>query len=191
VKKITLLGDSIRLLGYGLKVPKLLGEEYEVYQPMENGQYAKFTLLKVHTAWAEHIQGSEVIHWNNGLWDTCDRQGDGTFSTYEEYEMNIIRIARFLKTLSPKVIFATTTPVNPLYEEQNNNIICSFNERIVSALKKEGIIINDLYSVIAQDINGNICEDKIHLSEKGIEVASNHVANFIKQVIDGKIVASF
>ena len=60
-----------------------------------------------------------------------------------------------------------------------------FNDRIVPVLEKEGIIINDLYSVIAQDIDRYICDDKTHLSPEGIEVAANHVANFIKQVAEG------
>lgn len=34
--KITLLGDSIRLIGYGTVVPQLLGEEFEVFQPSDN-----------------------------------------------------------------------------------------------------------------------------------------------------------
>ena len=29
--KVTLLGDSIRQIGYGLKVPELLGDQFEVY----------------------------------------------------------------------------------------------------------------------------------------------------------------
>ena len=185
MKKVTLLGDSIRLIGYGKKVPELLGDDYVVYQPEENGQYAKFTLLYVHIKWEEHIKGSDVIHWNNGLWETAARWGDGTFSTYEEYEMNMLRIAKFLKTLAPKVIFATTTPVHPDHDQQSNDTIRSFNDRIVPVLEKEGIIINDLYSVIAQDIDRYICDDKTHLSPEGIEVAANHVANFIKQVAEG------
>jgi poly-D-alanine transfer protein DltD len=103
--------------------------------------------------------------------------------------MNMVRIARFLKTLGKKVIFATITPVNPAHPNQNNDTIKSFNERIVPTLKKEGIIINDLHSVIAKDIDSYICEDKIHLSQKGIEVAGKHVADFIKKVIAGEIVA--
>jgi len=34
--KVTLLGDSIRMIGYGLKVPNLLGENFEVFQPNVN-----------------------------------------------------------------------------------------------------------------------------------------------------------
>lgn len=42
--KVTLIGDSIRMIGYGKLVPELLGDEYEVYQPNENGRFAKYTL---------------------------------------------------------------------------------------------------------------------------------------------------
>ena len=44
MKKVTLLGDSIRMIGYGLKVPELLGEEYDVFQPDDNCRFAKYTL---------------------------------------------------------------------------------------------------------------------------------------------------
>ena len=38
--KVTLLGDSIRLIGYGTRVPELLGDDFEVYQPEENCRYS-------------------------------------------------------------------------------------------------------------------------------------------------------
>jgi lysophospholipase L1-like esterase len=131
------------------------------------------------------MKGSDVIHWNNGLWDTNDYYGDGPFSAYEEYEMNVIRVARYLKALAPKVIFATTTPTKRTDKYQKNETIKAFNDRIVPALIKEGVIINDLYSLIDEDIESYICEDKTHLSKKGIEVAANQVANLIKQVVEG------
>lgn len=39
MKKVVLLGDSIRLVGYGPRVPELLGSDYEVYQPDENCRF--------------------------------------------------------------------------------------------------------------------------------------------------------
>ena len=42
--KVTLLGDSIRMIGYGLEVPALLGEDFEVFQPDDNCRFAKYTL---------------------------------------------------------------------------------------------------------------------------------------------------
>ena len=70
MKKIVLLGDSIRLWGYGTRVPEMLGEEYEVFQPEDNCRFAKYTLRMVFDLKAQ-IEGSEVIHWNNGHWDLC------------------------------------------------------------------------------------------------------------------------
>lgn len=64
--KITLLGDSIRQMGYGLKVPQLLEGEFEVFQPTENCRFAKYTLQALRV-WKNDIEGSEIIHWNNGL----------------------------------------------------------------------------------------------------------------------------
>ena len=69
MKKVTLLGDSIRLLGYGAKVAEMLGDEYEVFQPEDNCRYVKYTLRMLFDFKAQ-IEGSDVIHWNNGLWDT-------------------------------------------------------------------------------------------------------------------------
>ena len=65
--KITLLGDSIRQIGYGTKVPELLGEEFEVYQPKENCRFSKHTLRGVTCEWAKDINGSDVVHWKNSI----------------------------------------------------------------------------------------------------------------------------
>lgn len=43
-KKVALLGDSIRLIGYGQIVPQMLGENYEVFQTEDNCRFAKYTL---------------------------------------------------------------------------------------------------------------------------------------------------
>ena len=64
--KITLLGDSIRLIGYGKVVPELLGEGFEVFQPGDNGRFAKYTLRSIFDC-RKAMEGSNIVHWNNGL----------------------------------------------------------------------------------------------------------------------------
>ena len=66
--KITLLGDSIRRSGYGQLVPQLLGNDFQVYQPEENCKFAKYTLRGLFD-WQKDMEGSKIVHWNNGLWD--------------------------------------------------------------------------------------------------------------------------
>ena len=187
MKKVTLLGDSIRQIGYGTKVPEMLGPDYEVFQPEDNCRFVKYTLRMLFDFKAQ-IEGSDVIHWNNGLWDISTALFDDgePFTSEEEYVENMLRIARLLKEITPKVIFATTTPVNPKNPHNKNSDIERFNALIVPRLKEMDIQINDLYSLVAEDIEGNICDDLIHLSDKGIEVCSKKVAKVIRDNFIGQ-----
>ncbi|MBR1970653.1 MAG: SGNH/GDSL hydrolase family protein [Clostridia bacterium] len=183
--KVTLLGDSIRRIGYGTLVPKLLGSEYELYQPEENCRYSKYTLRGLFD-WRKDMEGSRIVHWNNGLWDVCNLYGDGAFSTENEYVENMLRIADLLLLNHDKVIFATTTPVREgnMHNTKSfivNSLVERYNEIIVPLLEEKGVIINDLYSVVTKDVDCYINkEDNIHLTEEGAKVCAMYVADIIK-----------
>ena len=181
MKKITLLGDSIRQIGYGTKVPEMLGEGYEVFQPEDNCRFVKYTLRLIFDL-KMIIEGSDVIHWNNGLWDIpTGLYDDGEpFTSEEEYVVNMIRVAKELKKLGKRVIFATTTPVHYEHPYNKNDVIKRYNDLIVPKLQELGVEINDLNALVGQDIYKYICEDKIHLSQEGIEICSKQVVKAIK-----------
>ncbi len=187
--KVTLLGDSIRFgagerQGYGKRAAELLGEDFEVYHIPENCRFAKHT-LRILFDYEEQMRGSRIVHFNVGHWDLCDLFGDGTFSDEEEYRENIIRIAKILKSRCEKVIFATTTPVRNENKHNKNVTIARFNEIAVEALAAEGIIINDLNSLLVCDIERYICQDLIHLSDDGVEICAKAVADIIKKAAKG------
>ena len=179
--KVTLLGDSIRMIGYGPKVPELLGDNFEVFQPAENCKFAKFTLRGLFD-WAPKMAGSRIVHWNNGLWDLCNLFGDGLFSSETEYVQNMLRIADLLLKRYDKVIFATTTPVSSENPYNSNVDIERYNALIVPLLEEKGVIINDLHKLVSSDIDRYICEDHIHLSQEGIRVCSEQVSAVIRNV---------
>lgn len=182
--KVTLLGDSIRLIGYGKFVPELLGDEYEVYQPEDNCRFAKYTLRGLFD-WSEDMAGSRIVHWNNGLWDMCNLFGDGPFSTENEYITNILRIADILLSRHEKVIFATTTPVTERNMYDKNPVIERYNKIIVPLLQEKGVIINDLHSTIVKDIDRYIRQDdNIHLTDEGAEICAKQVADIIKKTAE-------
>ena len=182
-RKVALLGDSIRLYGYGKVVPKLLKKKATVFQPKENCKFAK-NLLRMIFDLQEELKGCEVIHFNCGLWDVANIVGDGAlFSTDEEYVQNVLRIAAALQKITPKVIFATTTPVHPDYPHNKNTDIDRFNALVVPKLREMGVQINDLHSLVAQDVAGNICDDKIHLTIKGAERCAKQVAEMIEAAL--------
>ncbi len=180
--KVTLLGDSIRLIGYGKSVSGLLCSDFEVYQPADNCRYSKYTLRGLYD-WQEDMKGSTIVHWNNGLWDSCDLFGEGLFTPEEEYVKNMLRIADILIANYGRVIFATTTPVLSKNEFNKNEDIKRYNDIIVPLLIEKGVVINDLYSLVLQDTERYIRHDDcVHLSEEGIAVCSQRVAEVIKTV---------
>ena len=180
--KVTLLGDSIRMVGYGQMVPTLLGENFDVFQPDENCRFAKYTLRGLFD-WEKQMSGTKIVHWNNGLWDICNLFGDGLFTSESEYIENMLRIADILLKKYDKVIFATTTPVTPQNPYNKNSDIEKYNARIVPLLKEKGIIINDLYQLVSSDIDQYIRkDDNIHLTDEGIKVCAEQVADVIRKV---------
>ena len=176
--KVTLLGDSIRWY-YGQVVPGMLGDDYEVWMPEENGRFAKYTLRGLFD-WKEQMEGTRIVHWNNGLWDLSDLFGDGLFTPEEEYVNTVMRIADLLLKQYDKVIFATTTPVSPQNEYNKNADIRRYNELVVPRLREKGVIINDLYSIMASDLDRYISDDRIHPNPEGVQVLGRQVTEAIR-----------
>lgn len=182
--KVTCLGDSIRQQ-YAPRVKELLGNGFEMFYPEENCRFVKYTLRGLFE-WSEGMKGSRIVHWNNGLWDVSDLFGDGAlFSTDDEYVSNILRVADILLKKYEVVIFATTTPVTVRNQYNKNSDIMRLNELVVPKLRERGVIINDLYSLVASDIDRYVSDDDIHLSEEGIELCAKQVARVIRSAAEG------
>jgi lysophospholipase L1-like esterase len=180
MKKVVLLGDSIRLLGYGARTAELLGPDYTVWQPEDNCRFAAYTLRMLFD-YQNQLKGADVIHFNCGLWDVCDLFGDGAFTPLEDYLRIMARIAAILKSYAPTVIFATTTTPDPEMPGHDINRLRIYNEAAVATLAPMGILINDLFTPVAADTAAMICPDHIHLSEQGIEVCAAQVADCIRR----------
>ena len=205
MKRVMLIGDSIRL-NYQAVVEEELSGEYSVWAPKENCRFAKYTLVELQrykVAFSkeesekideakltptidvkDNLIKPDIIHWNNGLWDTgITYEEDGPLTPIDEYIRDMSIILRELRKMTDKVIFATLTPVKP-GTHQNMDIIQEYNRRIIEFMKSENVVINDLGALVSENIDEYICEDKIHLSEKGKEVCGKAVAKYIRE-IDG------
>ena len=183
MKKVILLGDSIRLIGYGARTAELLGSDYTVWQPEDNCRFASYT-LRMLFEYRDQLEGADVIHWNNGLWDVCDLFGDGAFTPLEDYVRLIARIAAVLKTYAKTVIFATTTPPSPDMWGHDINRLRIYNEAAVATLTEMGVLVNDLFTPVAADIPTMIAEDHLHLSDRGIEICAAQVADCIRKACE-------
>lgn len=178
MKKVVLLGDSIRLIGYGPIVEETLKGEYEVWQPEDNCRFAAYTYRMIREE--EHIMEADIIHWNNGLWDETTCMGDGPFTPLNVYVEYLERIAKYLLKYTDKVIFATTTPAAAVNAYNDIDRIREYNAAAIAALTKLGVQINDLFSVVAADREAYICEDTLHLSEAGAKACAEKVLAAIR-----------
>lgn len=178
MKKIILLGDSIRL-SYGNRVRELLGSDYTVWQPEDNCRFAAYTLRMLFDYKAQ-LEGADVIHFNCGLWDMCDLFGDGPFTPLEVYVEQMVRIAKILKTYAPVVIFAATTPPSPRMWGHDLDRVRAYNAAAMAALEPLGVLFDDLFTPVAEDIDRMISEDFLHASPYGVEILANRVADCIK-----------
>lgn len=176
--KVSLLGDSIMFQNYGPVVERTLGDQFTVFRPGENGRYSAYTLWSLHDWW-EGLAGSDIIHWNNGLWDETDLYGDGPFTPLDTYVDTMVRIARILKRITPNLIFATTTPPSPKMWDHDQNRIRLYNQAVCEALVQEGVRINDLFSLVLPNVEEYICEDLLHLSEAGVQACAKQVQDAI------------
>ena len=180
MKKVVLLGDSIRLMGYGARTAELLGPDYTVWQPEDNCRFAAYTLRMLFDYKAQ-LEGADVIHFNCGLWDMCDLFGDGPFTPLEVYVEQMVRIAKILKTYAPVVIFATTTPPSPKMWGHDLNRVRAYNAAAMAALEPLGVLFDDLFTPVAEDIDRMISEDYLHASPYGVEILANRVADCIRK----------
>ena len=180
--KVTLLGDSIRYIGYGKYIQDLLGDDFVVWQPDDNCRFAAY-LHRMVFDYAGDIEGSKIVHYNAGLWDMNILFEDGVpFTSEEDYVKLILRITELLRRKCEKLIFATTTPVYPGNPHHSNERIARYNSLIVPELEKRGVVINDLYSLLIGDLTTNIrSDDMIHLTEPAEKLCADQVARVIRE----------
>ena len=181
MKKVVLLGDSIRLIGYGATVAERLSGDFQVWQSEDNNRYAKYTFRECRNM-EQELTGADIIHWNNGLWDIQQQLDGDVLTPKAQYVDDMVRLAKLLKRFAKIVIFSTTTPVRREQEPTMCNAdIVAYNEAVVPVLRQMGIVINDLHGPVSEDVYRYICEDMIHLSTDGIALCAGLVENIIRK----------
>lgn len=194
MKKVLLLGDSIRM-GYDDYVKELLKDECEVYYDAnDNGRYAAYTLWQANQMF-KHYGKFDIVHWNNGYWDmNVEAPMTEEFHPIPEYKHMLERIIKLCKANSEHIIFASTIPlpkqINALDNSgtgaemsYDNNSVINYNNAALEVMKKENVIVNDLYQLLLKGENYYKCEDNLHLTQEGYKVCATQIANMIKELL--------
>ena len=186
---IFLIGDSIRR-GYCLTAKKELTDAANVFYVKDNCRNTQNVITSM-KAWVGRFDRPDlvsIVHFNCGHWDVAHWNGYETPLTGEdEYAKNIkmiiVLLRRFFK--NAKLIFATTTPMNPKGEKyvvvnpRDNEIIDRYNAIATKIAKEEDVAINDLNTYM-RDWGEECFKDYCHLTPESFIRLGKHVAEVLK-----------
>jgi len=187
MKKIILLGDSIRMVYQPVVIEKLRGE-FEVWEPEGNGGTSENVLAHL-DEWAIR-QTSDIIHLNCGLHDLALKEDSAPRVPIEAYEGNVRTIlSRLKQETSSRIIWATTTPVIDEWHRQ----VKSFERREEDVLRYNAVAtrvaeecrveIDDLHAVIVSaGPEKCLMPDGVHMNEFGNELLAQAVSDFIRHL---------
>ncbi|MCZ6873320.1 MAG: SGNH/GDSL hydrolase family protein [bacterium] len=182
--KILLLGDSIRI-SYQPHVARLLDGKATVVGPADNCQYSLFTLSSL-DRWIGEQGPPNIVHWNNGIHDVGHNPARSPVQVpIDMYRANLEFILKRLTALSPRVIWATMTPVHPDRPFRDsewswrNDEIDRYNEAAWKLMEAHGLPINDLHALVQANLFEFLSEDMLHLSEAGQKACAQAVADCI------------
>lgn len=185
MKQILLIGDSIRM-GYCEYVKNLLKDCAEVIYQLENCRSSQNIMINL-LNWSNLCDKEkiEIIHFNCGQWDAAHCNYDLTpLTSLSEYRKNLCAIVQQLKRIFPnaKLVFATTTPMNPVYPQNVNprttEEIIAYNDVAKQVMKELGVVINDLF-VVAKNWGSEHYIDYCHLTETSYKLLGKQVSDFI------------
>lgn len=192
MKKVLLLGDSIRM-GYDEYVKELLKGKCEVYyDDVDNGRFSSYTLWQANQFF-KNFGKFDVVHWNNGYWDmNVEAPMTDAMHPVEEYVHFLKRIIHEICRNGAQIIFATTTPVldsgaamdntgTGMEISYDNSWVQKYNEAAKKLMAEENITVNDLYTLMLQDKNYYKCEDRLHLTEEGYRLCAAQAVKLIEE----------
>jgi acyl-CoA thioesterase-1 len=189
---VLIIGDSISI-GYTRPLKDILQGKANVMRNPGNALDSGNGLEKLDewlgdTKWA-------VIHFNHGLHDLkyVDEKGNNQNTKenahiqipLEKYKQNMECIVARLKKTGAKVIFATTTPypagVKPLRIPED---AANYNEVALGIMKKNGVIVNDLYTYVLPQCEALQKPRNVHFTEDGSKALAQEAAKHILKAID-------
>ena len=194
MKKVLLLGDSIRM-GYDSIVKEMLEGKAEVYyDDFDNGRFSSYTLWQANQMMRKFGK-FDIVHFNNGYWDmNIESPMTEPLHPIKEYLSNLRRIVELCRANGATVIFASTVPVSKEGEgvdntgtgakiNYKNEWVVEYNKHAKALMEELGVIYNDLYETMLKDDNCYKCSDSLHLTLEGYTVCAKQIVDLIEGLL--------
>lgn len=195
VPNVLILGDSISI-GYTPFVKEYLKGIANVYRPVfENGSYENCQGTTNGLLHIDRWIGSrhwDIIHFNFGLHDlkhvdpvtgkNSRKKGDPYQANLKQYKRNLSVIVEKLINSKATLIFATTTPYPDDLKTaiRDAGLSKKYNRVALKVMKKNKIMINDLYSFVLPRMQELQLPENVHFTKKGSEELGIRVADIIR-----------
>jgi len=174
--RVLLIGDSISHM-YTESVRRLLKGTANVHRAPANCGPTDMG-LKAMDDWLDEASGKKwaLIHFNFGIHDRR--------KSAEVYAANLEKLVARLQKTGAILVWARTTPFanDPKAKEQYTML----NDTADAVMRKHGIIIDDVYSTVASDLDKYISGDKVHFNQHGVKVQAEQVAKVIAGALQAK-----
>lgn len=171
--RVMLIGDSISL-GYTTPVRKALEGKANVHRPPCNCG-PTVSGLRGLDDWLGDGKW-DVIQFNFGLHDRR--------RSLDEYLSNLQKLVDRLKETGAVLIFANTTPCTN--EEDLIGRVEEMNAAAEELMRKNGVIVNDFYALLAPDYEKLVNQDKCHYSAAGSEIMAKATVEAIEKSLPKK-----
>jgi acyl-CoA thioesterase-1 len=184
--RVLLIGDSISM-GYTLDVRQMFKGQANVYRIHGNGgdmtrflaNYARY--LGAGTNW-------DLIHFNWGLHDLVRQDATKAYNssakprfTEAEYVQHLEQCVAILKATGAHLVWASTTPVPPNSAGRVTGDEVVRNARAAAVMQKEGIAIDDLYTLMKNGENFHAGPGNVHFTGAGYLVLAKQIARVIEK----------
>jgi len=176
-------------MSYQPIVTKTLQGVADVVGPAENCQYSLYTLASLER-WLNQLGTPDIVHWNNGIHDAGHNPNRSPAQIpIEMYRLILEFILQRLQNTGAQIIWATSTPVHPkrpFLDNQwawRNEEIEQYNSVALNLMERHDIPVNNLHALVLSDVDENLCDDQLHLSEIGKNRCADAVVASIRKIL--------
>lgn len=189
-KNIFLIGDSIRQ-GYCEAVKHNLEDVANVFYISDNCRNTQYVITSLN-GWGNLFDSPEsvdLVQFNCGHWDIAHWLGSElSLTSEEEYSRNIAMVISLIKKIfiRAKVVFITTTPMNPDgtigVNPRTNYEISRYNFIAKKIAMNAGILINDIHEYV-RDWDSICYKDYCHFTDVSYEILGKEIAHRLREVL--------
>lgn len=190
MKKVLLLGDSIRM-GYQNYVKEILENKCEVfYDEFDNGRFTSYTYWQMNQM-LKKVPDIDIIHFNNGYWDmNIEKPMNENLFSLDEYLYFLKKIVTFGQSLKIKMIFSTILPINDDKKDTSdieigytNEMIKQYNEAAIKLMNSLNVEVIDLYQEMLDKDDYYKCPDQVHLTNDGYLKCAKKITSVINKYL--------